>query len=96
METPSKIQLIIVIIHYSLLDVESRFAVIFETKTNLMTALIMSADAMPIPTHIRLSPIKNAHKTNTAKGNKNWVMAKRTVLLPNLLPVTDVTNLESR
>jgi len=56
----------------------------------------MSAEAMPIPTHIKLSPIKNAHIISTAKGKRNCVIAKITVLLKGLPPVTEVTNFDSK
>ena len=52
--------------------------------------------AAPMPTHISVSGNRKAHKTRTAKGNKNWVIAKSIVLLPDFPPVTVVTNLNNK
>jgi len=60
-----------------------------DVKTNFVTAQIISADAIPIATHIKLSAIRNAHRTSTAKGNKNCVIAKITVL-PVIFPFETV------
>ena len=55
----------------------------------------MSAAAIPIPIHIKLVSKKSAHNTKIIKGNKNWVIAKITVLLLAFPPVIEVMNLKS-
>jgi hypothetical protein len=62
---------------------------------NLITALTTNAAPMPTPVQIKLSSKTSALIRSTAKGKKNWVTAKSTVLPLNLPLVTEPVNLDS-
>jgi len=70
-------------------------ALFFPIK-NLTSAHVISAAAMPIPTNNNSSARKKAHIISTVKGNRNWVSAKRTILLPDLPPVRAPVNFDSK